>query len=335
MVGLFILIVLFNAGCAKTSGSSTSTTKPTEPVGHGMQSVIIAVGNNNITANYVIKRCLMENSDPDDIMDIIQSIIQERVIEQVAVKPPYNYTVTETDIDQELRNQANSEYLTNSTITLSDAEFQEWYHQSVNQSQLSEKEFRDLVKVSLLRQRLYTYLADRMPTTADQVHLWDIVVADQTTVVAIKQRIDNGEDFSTIAKELSIDANTSAQGGDMGWVPIKVLDQNLEYIANTLEIGKISGPVQLSTAVQDAQYSDSGQNNQPYYLLKVKAIARAKEVTDPQYISILKGRLLQDWLNTEMSDPTIKIALYGLNGSTKFDSETSAWLKYQIQQLRK
>ena len=91
-----------------------------------------------------------------------------------------------------------------------------------------------------------------MPTTAEQVHLYDIVVPDSTTATDIKSRIDAGEDFMTIASEVSLDTATKDKGGDMGWVPLKALDANLANTVTNLDIGKVSDPVQTSTAAQEA-----------------------------------------------------------------------------------
>ena len=222
---------------------------------------VASVNGKNISVDYVLRRCLMSIYDAStntttgtaDPLSIIDSIIQEQIVEQDAAKPPYNITVTDADIDQELRNEANSSSdttatdtttttPTTTTPTMTDAEFNEWYRQLMNNTQLSNAELRELVKVNIMEQRLNTYLTNNMPTTADQVHLWDIVVSDGTTAMDIMQRIDNGEDFSTIAKELSTDSNTSAQGGDMGWVPLKTLDANLESAATKADIGIVSGP---------------------------------------------------------------------------------------------
>ena len=304
---------------------------------------VAAVNGKKISIDYILRRCLMSiynastntttgNADP---LGIIQSVIQEQVVEQDAAKAPYNITVTEADIDQALRDEANLSSSGSSTTTpvhtLTDAEFNEWYRQTLNNTQLSDQELRELIKVGIMEQRLNTYLSDNMLGTADQVHLWDIVVADQTTAADIKQRIDNGEDFATIAKELSIDSNTSAQGGDMGWVPLKILDSNLEYTANKADIGIVSYPVQLSSAMQQ---SDSG-STQPFYLLMVTEKATARAVDNPDFISVLKGRLLQDWLDTQMASKDNKIELHGRGISGGYDSTTNAWILYQIERLKR
>jgi foldase protein PrsA len=312
---------------------------------------VAVVNGKKISVDYILRRCLMSIYDAStntttgtaDPLGVIQNIIQEQIVEQDAAKPPYNITVTDADIDQALRNEANSSSSdsttttpTTTTPTMTDAEFNEWYRQLMNNSQLSDAELRELVKVDIMEQRLNTYLTNNMPTTADQVHLWDIVVSDQTTATDIKQRIDNGEDFSTIAKELSIDSNTSTQGGDMGWVPTKTLDSSLEYTANKADIGIVSNPVQLSTAMQSSSDSSSSSGNtEPFYLLMVTEKSTAREVDDPDYISILQGRLVQDWLDTEMASKDNVIELHGRGIKGGYDSTTNAWILYQIERLKR
>jgi hypothetical protein len=216
---------------------------------------------------------------------------------------------------------------------MSEVEFREWYRQTLNQSRLSDAEFRELVRVSVMSQQLYNYLADRMSTTVEQVHLWDIVIQDETIANDVKTRIDNGEDFSTIAKELSTDSNTSEQGGDMGWVPLDILDSALKYTAQDLEIGKVSYPTLLSTASQSSS-SDSSQIG-PFYLLMVTEKDPARPVTDPTYINSLKGLLIQNWITAQMNDKSNKIELHGRGASGGYDSTTNAWILYQMERLKR
>jgi hypothetical protein len=333
-----------------------------------LQATIIKVNNDNISVNYLIKRCLMNTSDPNDTMSTIQNIIQEELIKQAA--PQYGITVTEADIDQELRKEANaSSSSTDSTTTdtddtattttptetitpidtsviptttpsstestttpavtttLSDAEYQEWYRQTLDATTLSESQFRDLVRTSIIAQRLQAIFEANMPTTAEQAHIYDIVVADAATATDIKNRIDAGEDFQTLASEVSLDTSTKDKGGDMGWVPIKALDDSLAATVTNLDIGKVSDPVQTSTAAQDEA---SSQQEQPYFLLMVTEKSASREV-DPQYIGTLKARLLTDWLNTQES--TQKIVLLGKGSTGSYDSTTDAWIQYQIEKL--
>jgi len=309
-----------------------------------LQATIIKVNNDSISVDYVVKRCLMNTSNTNDTMSTIQNIIQEELIKQAA--PQYGITVTEADIDQELRKQANmsssstdttttdtptttsTDTTTTTTATMSDAEYQEWYRQTLDATTLSESQFRDLVRTSIIATRLQAIFEANMPTTAEQAHIYDIVVADAATATDIKNRIDAGEDFQTLANEVSLDTSTKDQGGDMGWVPIKALDSDLANTVTNLDIGKVSDPVQTSSAAQEAA---SSQQDQPYFLLMVTEKSPSREV-DPQYISTLQGRLMTDWLNTQMS--TQKISLLGKGSSGGYDSTTDAWIQYQIEKLK-
>jgi hypothetical protein len=169
-----------------------------------------------------------------------------------------------------------------------------------------------------------------MPTTTDQVHLYDIVCPDLTTAQDIQTRINNGEDFQTIAKEQSQDSGTASKGGDMGWMPLGALDSNLASTAQNLPIGQVSAPVQTTTDAQAAESSSDGSDTEPYYLLMVTGKATGREI-DPQYVSYLQQNLLQNWLSTESGIQ--KVHLYGKGANGGYDSETSAFLQYEIQKL--
>lgn len=295
-----------------------------------LQRTIIKVNDESVKIEYLLKRCLMSGS-PNDTQGMIQSIIYQLLIKQGA--PQFGITATEADIDQAIRDEANASTSTgteteNPTL-MSDAEFNEWYRQKLNQSQLSEAEFRDLYRTSVLGKRISEYLADRVPTTAETVHLYGILLESYDKAAEVKTRIGEGEDFMTLAGELSLDGASKEKGGDMGWIPVRVLDGNLEYTVTNLDIGAVSEPVQTSAAQQESQ---SSGEEQPYMLLMVteKDVARPVE---EQYMSALKNRAMNDWINSQMSSQ--KIALMGRGSSGGYDSETDAWLQYQIEKLKK
>ena len=52
---------------------------------------------------------------------------------------------------------------------------------------------------------------------------------------------------------------------------------------------------------------------------------------DPQYVSYLQTNLMQDWLAKQSGIQ--KIHLYGKGANGGYDSETSAFLQYEIQKL--
>ncbi len=57
-------------------------------------------------------------------------------------------------------------------------------------------------------------------------------------------RLDAGESFEALAAELSEDAGTSGQGGDLGWVSRGLLVGPFEDMLFAMEVGDVEGPVE-------------------------------------------------------------------------------------------
>jgi foldase protein PrsA len=66
-------------------------------------------------------------------------------------------------------------------------------------------------------------------------------------------RLENGEDFATLATELSQDTTTAATGGDLGWFAVGTQDPELEKVAFNLNIGQLSEPIQTTSGWEIVQ----------------------------------------------------------------------------------
>ena len=91
----------------------------------------------------------------------------------------------------------------------------------------------------------------------------------------VKKRLENGEDFTTVAKEVSNDKSVARNGGNIGFVT--VLFPNgfypLESAAYTLPIGKLSDPILTSAG---------------YHILKVNNRREARAQIEAAHILIRK-----------------------------------------------
>ena len=145
---------------------------------------------------------------------------------------------------------------------------------------MSEADFRKIVELDLLRQKLYDEVAKDVPETGEQVHARHILVAIRTPeppapptpeggptpdpnapaptptleprddaqalarILEVQQKLGAGEDFAALALAYSDDPGSKVQGGDLGWF---ARDQGLvkefEDAAFSLEPGKLSDPV--------------------------------------------------------------------------------------------
>ena len=53
----------------------------------------------------------------------------------------------------------------------------------------------------------------------NQIHLAHILVKTEDEAKKVKDRLDKGEDFAKVAKEVSTDPGSKDKGGDLGTVP--------------------------------------------------------------------------------------------------------------------
>lgn len=78
-----------------------------------------------------------------------------------------------------------------------------------------------------------------------QAHVWQIVVASQTEAMQVLRELQAGANFSTLAKERSIDNLTAANGGDLGWVSStdRDLPDHVKETIASIKLGEDSNPV--------------------------------------------------------------------------------------------
>lgn len=264
---------------------------------------IITVDGIEISMGEFLDRARFEGSDP---FTMLGTLTNELVIKIMA--PQYGIQVTDDDIDQELRNLASG-----GTGDISDVEFKEWYRQQLNNYDVSDSLYREVLYINLLTSRLHVYLAERMPTVVAQVHLYLIVVLTYEEAQTVVDRLEAGEDFATVAQEMSIDT-TAEEGGDAGWVPPVLL--TFEEQINALEINEISVPL--------AYYSQTDSTStEPdmYYIFMVSERDSARPLDD-NYLALFQARALDLWLAEEIPKHEI---------TYNFDSEIYAWLNWQLE----
>jgi len=288
------------------------------------QRVIIKVENDKINIEYFLKR-VMINPEGDNIWGTIENLTQELVIMQEA--PKYGIEVTEKDIDNILREAARG-----GAESITDAEYKEWYRQQLNISQLSQKEYREFVRRTILKQQLNYLLAESIPPAGEQAHLYVIIVKTYEEAVKVKERVDGGEDFQILAKELSIDTSTKDQGGEFGWMPYGIIDDRYKSVITNLEIGVCSEPINTTPIDQGSYDPEQAAAIESFALMMITEKSASMEFSE-DHLNILRSKALSEWLNEQMSIK--KITFHSIRGgSTGFDSYTNSWLQLEIQKRR-
>ena len=75
------------------------------------------------------------------------------------------------------------------------------------------------------------------------IHSRHILCKIAAEAAAVKAQLDDGADFAALAKERSIDANTYANAGDLGWTGRGQTPAEYEYVVFSLKEGEISSPI--------------------------------------------------------------------------------------------
>lgn len=140
---------------------------------------------------------------------------------------------------------------------------------------LNEKDIQKLYRVQLISQKVYELITADIPTEEEQLWARHILVATAEEAQDVLKRLHNGEDWTTIAAEVSTDTSNKDRGGDLGWFGKNAMVTEFESAAFELEIGEISDPVEtrfgfhiiqlLGKEVREIESSKLDQNKQQFF----------------------------------------------------------------------
>ena len=254
----------------------------------------------------------------DDIFQALQIIVENEIIAQSAGQ--FGISVTRQELDDTIRFATSPIGVESSGKDANqlEREFRERYSSYLNATQVSEAEHRDLIRKSILREKVRQFIGDRVPLVDEQVHVFRISMAqgDEVDIMQTKLKDSIADDKSpdhlqaviqAIYMEFSNDRQTSRDTGNLGWVP-RGIHEDYEYDFFDLEVGKLSVPV--PNRLDPTQFY--------FFMLADRSAARE---LDPVNVDILKTNALQNWVNDERSNHDV---------FSEFNSEVYAWMVQQL-----
>jgi parvulin-like peptidyl-prolyl isomerase len=127
-----------------------------------------------------------------------------------------------------------------------EAGFAQFADQVFPLAHLSQEDYERLVAApALARQKVGDALAATVGQSAPQVRAAHILLPTQEEAEAARARVvEGGEDFAIVARELSTDEASAANGGELGWFTREEMVAPFAEAAFTLEPGAISEPVE-------------------------------------------------------------------------------------------
>jgi len=180
------------------------------------------------------------------------------------------------------------------THVMTEGEFLERYKEMLDtlhqEAGLSEADYRSTIEADLLYGELRDLFASRAPTSEEQVHSRHILVETEEEAQTILARLEAGEDFISLAKEISIDEGTREDGGDLGWFPRGVMVPEFEEVAFALQPGEASDIIQTSFG---------------YHIILVEERDSDREL-ELSLLERRRGSALSDWLEEQRQSEAVE-----------------------------
>ncbi len=135
----------------------------------------------------------------------------------------------------------------------------------------------------------------------ETAHVQAMLLGSEAEGLVTKARLEAGEDFAELARELSQDDLSREAGGDMGWLEEGIMSPAFDAFAFDPEVaaGTLSDPV-----ADDTAWTTGG-----YWLVKVEEIDEQRQLDDDDRY-LLKNQALSDWITALWEDPENEVESY-------------------------
>lgn len=210
---------------------------------------VINVNGTGLTSKYIDARIdqvfqqnQLEKDDPTAEYyksQIISSLVDTELIVQEAKKQ--GVKVTDKDIDSFKKDLIEKRYGSEENFekylkeyNVSDSLLKRMLEEKIYYDKLTDKMKKD-VKVDA--EKYFNENKDQF-NVGDQVKASHILVKDEEKANEIIKKLDNNEEFATLAKENSIDDGTKENGGELGYFTADTMVQEFSDAAFALNIGE-------------------------------------------------------------------------------------------------
>ncbi|RME38607.1 MAG: hypothetical protein D6793_02440, partial [Thermoflexia bacterium] len=154
---------------------------------------------------------------------------------------------------------------------------------------LSEKKFRTMVEASLLYEKLQEAFAAEVPQKMEQVQIRHLSFPSEEAAQKVIERLENGEKWEDIAKEVQENTEDNAYSTDAQWATLGYLEDLFD-----------------ETAAQIIWKLQTGQHTQPFATREerwyiVQVLGREERELDFWLRWTEQQRRFQAWLDAQMA----------------------------------
>ena len=139
------------------------------------------------------------------------------------------------------------------------------------------------VRAQLIGMAMTERIVAAVPTSSEQIHARHILVDTAEEAAQIREQLEAGADFSSLAKAHSLDQSTRDNGGDLGYFPRGIL------VATEVE--------DAAFELQPGQVSDVIGSALGYHVVQVVERDPDHPVS-PESLQLLRERAVQEWVES-------------------------------------
>jgi parvulin-like peptidyl-prolyl isomerase len=141
----------------------------------------------------------------------------------------------------------------------------------------------------------------------DEAEVQVILLGSEQQAQTVRTRLEAGEDFATLAQELSQHDESRENGGNMSWIPPNIMGSTIdEFVFNT--------ELELSQPLRDQDVWTRGG----YWLVEVIDIDDNREIEDEDR-DLLKAKAFNEWVLALWDNPENEI------DDSYLDAERKEW----------
>lgn len=215
--------------------------------------------------------------------ETLHSMVNDAVMERAAKE--YDITVTDGEIELEIALMSSTQNLDTSLKIFDEQQTR----QKIRSQLILEKVLtKDIVIEDSIVQGVYE--ENRSLYNTPTTYRTSIIIVNSIDeAVNVQNELKNGSDFSSLARERSIDTSSASLGGNIGYITASQtnLDSEVQKVVQDLDVHEISEPVALS--------------NGNYALLLVSEIIEGKSFTFEEVKDHIKTELAMEQLPTNAS----------------------------------
>ena len=256
--------------------------------------------------------------------ELLTALLHAEILRQSA--PGLGINVTDDQIEEAIRNNFRPEPQPGQEVDDAqlDAEYQNRYTGFLTQVNLTDGAYRRIVEEQLQQRELFARMLATVPQEGRQVEIQAILMGLDGTASpeAVKERLELGEDFATVAREISGD------DGYIGWVPQGAFPEFDRYLFEH-EVTDSAGATEVRPAILGpGEISDPIYSDRNIFVIQVIGPEETREI-EPVMQFQLAGALVDQWKDNQLTQGTqegwVKINI---------DSNRYAWVTEQVRLTR-